>query len=178
MTYEFDYISTQVYNNDWKSVWLLANPRNGIWMSVIVFRVISSEDSAYFNNEVISHKCLKLPFQNQFRTQGIFLSSGKRLFSKRKFDFWKWPKMNIISLGKNSFGQKQNETMIPETRILKLVPKEKSEKVFSTTAACWSKGLPCQAGCSLSCMKSHFLVFLSLNLSIEFFPSRFSQSFN
>ena len=56
--------------------------------------------------------------------------------------------MNMISLGKNSFGQKQNETMIPETRILKLVPKEKSEKVFSTTAACWSKGLPCQAGCS------------------------------
>lgn len=86
--------------------------------------------------------------------------------------------MNMISLGKNSFDQKQNETMIPETLILKLVPKEKSKKVFSTTAACWSRSLPCQAGCSLSCMKSHSLVFLSLNLSIEFFPSRFSQSFN
>lgn len=54
-------------------------------------------------------------------------------------------KMNMISLGKNSFGQKQNETMIPETLILKLVPKQKSEQVFSTPAACWSRSLPCQA---------------------------------
>lgn len=38
--------------------------------------------------------------------------------------------MNMISLGKNSFGQKQNETMIPETLILKLVLNRSLNKCF------------------------------------------------
>lgn len=61
----------------------------------------------------------------------FLLSDGKQLFSGRKFDLGKWPRINTVSLGENSFGQKQDETVFMEYLILKPVPKQVSERRFA-----------------------------------------------
>lgn len=43
----------------------------------------------------------------------------------------KWPRINTVSLGENSFGQKQDETVFMEYLILKPVPKQVSERRFA-----------------------------------------------
>lgn len=143
----------------------MANIPNSTWMKYYFLRSNHLGRLCLFQQcSVTTHKFLKLPLRILFRTWGSFLLCGdKHLFSEREFDFWKWPKINPVEV-KTNFVKKKMRLWFQsnnfETRSQRDI-----RKVFYTMVACWNRSFPSQDVCSLNCMKSHSLFFLSLNCS-------------
>lgn len=100
--------------DDYKGIWLSISSQNNNWMSIISFKVITSADRAHFNNAVIAYAVFVTLFQNSLQSLRYVSPQWWQTFVlwQRIWFFENGQKTNTISLGINSSGQKQDETMI------------------------------------------------------------------